>query len=484
MFKGIIAVLSLTLSIPVVGEEQRIDEAKLNAIEQLPIACDNYIKRGYTNVQACFPAVVGNRITDLDVKGLTVQQFNSLSWPVSARHVGLPDLKTKFDTTYDTYPVWQSWMTLNDFYVLDDKEDMTWFSSRSSIPQSCKKLVAGDEKGNSRLSEFLVKHKSVPVGPKVQVLTMDKTASGHRVYDEQKNKLKFQVYFNNVAYNSLLEYEDEIKLGGVKFKSGTFNGVNDSERGAIFVKAAWKILQEDNTDLHRTVSFVVNDETETCELELVGLVGLHIVSRDIPSNLANAYKGNLWTWSTYEYKHNSPTTTEFDDGSYLDSRWLFFSKEMSKEEIENQCFYGEKAKLSNYKVADKTSCVVNNPNIKPSVILSNDYGEFSDDFPVDPESPILNTVWKNYTPVGVQWSEGGVLMSTAKNKRTDSDDQPFLANNVLEPYTPLSGCSQCHTQGNKTQEGELRNEMMFLNDNTRRKEGWVDFNLLTIRKIK
>lgn len=456
-------------------------DGKLNLIEQLPEACGASYQPGYDKNQACFPSTVGNFITLPSVQGNSWRQFTSLNWMVEPNTVGLADFDYNLTGKNDTYPVWQSWMTLNDFYLSKGKDENTWFKSDSYIPKSCQKYIDKDVNGTSLLSTFLTLNSNVPKGPKIQVLTMEKTASNNSVYDRNNNKLRFQVYINNVAYADLLRDENKIASGGVQFQSGTLSfAQNIGRRGAIIAKAAWKVLdnsalvgeKKGTPELHRGIAFIVDeDDSNRCDLDVVGLVGLHIVSRAIDARVKcggdceRDTNVDLWTWATYEYKKNAPTITQFNNNDYKDIDWLFFDDSKDKLLISTYCLKNNVAELTKYSETEDSECPINNPRYKPSLLVSNEYEVING---YTPESMMAETVWNNYRMVGVQWNEKDQIKSSFNGGK--------LSNAVLEPFMPLSGCSQCHGE-NKNPNGTIRNQKIFLKNNSISKNRWSTFNL-------
>lgn len=491
MKKALLTILIMCYPTISIAANGLVSERNLAKIEQLPIACinDNYTILGYSKIQACFPSTLGNRVTDLVVKGMAVQQFNSLNWPVEEGRVGMPSSRLKKEES-DVYPVWQSWMTLNDFYLFTNKEESSWFDSTSHIPKSCEKFIAKNKAGTTALARFLKRNENVPYGPKIQVLTVDKTASNNKIYDAQGQALKFQIYINNVAYQSMLKYEAKIATGGVKFKSAVSGGSvigPNNERGSILIKAAWKILNEDKRKIHRALAFIVDEEDTTkCELSVVGLVGLHIANASIPTVMkdnkkeliASADPHNLWTWTTYEYKNNAPNITEFNHDKYREENWLFFDLSLNKDTLAQGCDKDkEGVKLVNHDPHSNSRCAINNPKMNPSVILSNDYGDLVNNYKAINSG---DSVWDNYRVIGSQWSEGGKL--NVSTKLPSGPDKTGLVNNVLEPFLPEEGCVQCHSKNRELKSGRFKNDLMFLNNKINNKENWIDFDLLMMKE--
>ncbi|TMO60129.1 hypothetical protein CWC19_21205 [Pseudoalteromonas aurantia] len=56
------------------------------------------------------------------------------------------------------------------------------------------------------------------------------------------------------------------------------SGVSE-KRGAIIIKAAWKKLQSFEYLKYHKSQALIKDEAGNCKLAIVGLVGLHVVSK-------------------------------------------------------------------------------------------------------------------------------------------------------------------------------------------------------------
>lgn len=477
MKKVLTIVCSVFLSFNLLAKSNTEQEQELAIVEQVPAACDYII--GQMRIQACFPTSIGNNLTLPSVQRSAYQQFYALNWPGTDNKVGFVDLNTELYESNDSFPVWQSWPTLQDFYVSEPSEPAQWFNPSSNIPKSCSALVTKNDGAKSALEQFIDANGDIPFGPKVQVLTLEKTAMNKVIKGQNGHRVKYQIYMNNIAYKNFVQQRAKFAKGEGEFSTGTYK--ISAKRGAIFIKAAWQVLKQKNTNIHRSIALVTDGGLNNCSLEVVGLVGMHIVHKSIPENISFVNKTNLWTWSTYQFNDNAPSIKQVNDNK-TQGDWLFFNEGvLTEQNYKEHCAFNSEQDLllQNYYKDKSGKCPINNPTTAVSNLVSNDLNDneytyvnrdaVADYFRKTDGEGSYPSVWKNYALSGVQWMQGYDIADNLGDKHSR------LANVVLEPFIPESSCINCHSsKKNKA----IRNDLLFLVNNTVSKQDWVSFNMM------
>ena len=229
------------------------------------------------------------------------------------------------------------------------------------------------------------------------------------------------------------------------------------QSGAIFIKAAWKTLSEDEKRsgrFHTALAFMFTPENgagTTCAGPVtVGLVGLHIVqkTKNFPA----------WIWSTFEQIDNTPP----DPAKPGPGPWSFFKAGATPINRKPVC----PTTLSpDCKDWQPTSSHLNDKTLGPTQAFR------SNPIPSSPNQPALadlnkaaqdalrqinpQTEWQFYQLVDAQWQTGPV---TATSLPVFPPGK--VANMTMETYTQSSSCMACHN-GARAVDKTTRSDFTF-----------------------
>lgn len=396
-----------------------------------------------------------NRQRDMDV--FSWQSFVALNWPSSK--IGTPDYQTIIGATSggDHDVVWQHWSATADIFDLAADKTPTW--GQQFVPALCRqstdykpgiKVLASVSKSDDFFEE------AFDSGPLV-----DQSGNFTR-YEIRINK----PMFDTVVQNALYTTAGQQAASSVSFSCGD-NSTGDE--GAVMVKAAWKILstQDDASRYHAVPAMVFtpgkyrSDGQDACELETVGLAGLHVVHKTVQQP--------QWIWSSFEQIDNVPDceaqNTFFTDPSALNSP---------------QCPDTVADQYSYFKSSGSTAC-----NAAPPPNSSG--SSYHLDKPAAPSrvcranaletsAPPVNqayqtllkainpvSVWQYYQLIGTQWNadiQSSCRLDTnyvkdntlPQYKIKDSSVGPTplpMANSTMEGYEQgTANCISCHASAN------------------------------------
>jgi hypothetical protein len=193
--------------------------------------------------------------------------FVYANWPALAGQRGVPDPSKKWGSAVPV--VWQTWKSSGEVYVNPDQTPLPW-----------------DQQ---------------PAGPPV---LMHGEIDGRSVLDYNQNPVMYQVNMNHAAFDylmqtSLYRFDKQEALRtivmppppGVAFPAD-----------AMEIKASWRILDPvtDRDVMNRYLTQRVQYYGSDCTAlnVIVGLTGLHIISKALPN----------WYWVTFEQVDNATTT--------------------------------------------------------------------------------------------------------------------------------------------------------------------------------
>lgn len=440
-----------------------MEEALIN---QLPTAtsCPGYqnISNKPFSILACFAATLGNNRTNQTLIRDAYRQFHALNWPVDGDTIGLPNYTVKSAEQADTFPVWQSWPTNHQ---VKHSDISNWDENAFTIPASCGYLFEQTSPGKgSKYTAFIKQYPAVPRGPKIEVLTNAVNPQDDTVVDIYAQAVRYQVYMNKPAFefskglSASLTDDVNYPVANEAFEQD--RNTQSAVRGAIFIKAAWKILQPEEFDHYHKSFAVVTSETaggvEKCELNVVGLSAMHIVNKNNPKNSgttgANPDQANKWSWATYEFVGNAPSYTFTEDGieeltensikPVLGDSWAFFKQDWTG--LREMCV-NEKGLWQQ----DLSSCPINKNGCekgksceKSTIVLHPSEQDINNltSYNNATMRELKNSVWKNYRIINNQWADMGYVKPEK------------LENPILEAFSKKrTSCSGCHKNANKTQ---------------------------------
>lgn len=280
-------------------------------------------------------------------------------------------------------------------------------------------------------------------------------------YEILVNEDEFEFVIDNKLYDGTTQTDTSFEDGK---DINMPEGINGGPVGPMELKAAWKILS-DNDDPSKYFSTVatiqdtkVNPENGypqpnggvymTCKGSAngicqrpVGLVGFHI---------AHKVKDNpQWVWSTFEQKNNVPIQGEADP-------------HVTYSYFKHDC--GDSVECTENTNPRELGLTVNTPNQVARYLASEEYGG-DKILPQDVNSQwqelLAGTVWENYELISTQWPTDPQNKTECNVSGIPSyqlpgcPTPPILANTTMETYIQgdrggpkfASSCIGCHQYG-------------------------------------
>ena len=366
------------------------------------------------------------------------------------------------DVDGDNVTLWESWPNEGDMFLPGGAAPPAWPAGdpppHAPLPPACQGKGADGERVFVQVGKqpivFEASLEPFESGPLVDV---------HGFY------ARFGITVNQPMYQYIVDHDLYSKAGQAAFSTAGrrvefpcgCDGDPDGEtcptagqQGAIMVKSAWKVLDtaagDDPSRFHKVDALVLNPATDgepaTCERTLLGLVGLHLVTK--------TQSDPQWLWATFEQVDNVPTRGHENELPPNGSGFNFFQ-------------------------ADCDDCnEVNvpppqpwNPRLQP-VASNADKSQVVRQIPITAATKDMNgevqgllggTVWEHYELVSTQWptdasGSDDTPPSAANNwcnalNPTDETGKPapaFLGNTTLETYIQgtvpqaSSSCTHCH----------------------------------------
>jgi len=294
--------------------------------------------------------------------------FVAMNWPEMPGQRGMPDESKRIGDPGIT--VWRSFKTSEEVFRSDGGDPGPWNVGESGSP------VRLDQEAKATRRELeLSEIKQVIGGP---------------LTDQHGNLTYYEKAANVISYDFIREK----KLYNIEGQSR--NGALVFPYGAIEVKAAWRIMTDDDDQTrYYTMPAVVRTNGADQEVT-VGLVGLHIITKT-----PNAPE---WIWSTFEQVDNVPRAAS-EKGAVA---WSY------------------------YKPGSTTP-----PNKETKPGTPTQVERLKRDLPdavnARWEGALRGTVWQYYQLIGVQYP----LRNPQPN---------MLANVVMETYIQSqSSCIDCHS---------------------------------------
>ena len=311
--------------------------------DQLACACDENQTHGANAlVTPCFRGDLDRQVsTQTDPFAFIV--FSALNWPKAAAR-GEADFAAnpgRTGSAPDFVTVWDSWPNTRALFRVDGGDPGTWSTALTPLPAPCQAIdLAGAQQAQAWAK--------VPSGGPVHVLDSFLNPDDDALIDLAGQPVRYEVMFNRQAFDYVTENRlwdpggltaylasDKANGGRLAFPMGHWTSTARS-RGAIVVKAAWKILDQGRDDpdhFHKAWAFVSPVITEgqvkpdACEVRPVGLIGMHIAlkTKEFPD----------WLWATFEHLAIAPTWDDlvedaefapgYDEPQSATTRWLFYT---------------------------------------------------------------------------------------------------------------------------------------------------------------
>lgn len=316
-----------------------------------------------------------------------------------------------------------------------------------------------------------------PCGAAGLVLQQFHQSDGSVLVDQAGNFVLYETRANAIAGNYVMAQGLDSAAGQGRFRDNG-SSISFPRQGmpSILVKTAWRpILSRQDGARYFTRSAVIHVRAEDsatgsalCLPIMIGLVGMHIVSRTESGN------GDEWLWSTFEQVDNVPTAANARDinSLYADDlfpggcaapaepvagRYAFFDPDCADCRV-NQPPEGS------WRWADKPPfarqdgvAVTRPPQIARCWKIFDSTAAMNDRW----RAKLSGTVWANYQLISTQWRGGPITPIFERG-----EVPRYLSNTTLETYIQTAregSCMGCHA-GATTTAGQPANFTFLLHD--------------------
>jgi hypothetical protein len=375
-------------------------------------------------------------------------QFDRFSWDTFVainRPVGFDRSLNgkKIGDDPDNLAIWELWKEDYEIFLEKGKEPAEWGAERqppSHFSEKCKQMFV--EKQKERRA----------VGRPLTVLEafVEPFDSGPLI-DQNGRYARFEILVNEVMFGYIHTNELYSKAGQEKDRENVVFPCGDKKKGkqgSIMIKAAWKVLTEDekkNGGFHTADCLIYTRACaerkieEKCEFRTMGLVGFHIVHK--------TQSRPQWIWSTFEHKDNCPTLGDSD----LTRKYNFFSNDQHPLLLAPNSPPPPPWDPTVIEPLSRRSQIKRMLPVTPKVKKLNKL--FQD--------ALGNSVWKNYQLISTQWPSSRQLEGCDPQQTAPVDiiafpAPQFLGNSTLESYVPgevvnvSSSCIECHANATMT----------------------------------
>lgn len=381
--------------------------------------------------------------------------FLAMNWPplpVNAANAaqkarGLADPAKKIgqgkdhETVWEQYqPNWYLFWPNNPPPAAQNGESFVAWNRQADLPAACgpkNDTLPANRKATKILSSL---SKMDPMPGVVQAI-------GGPLLDQEGRYARYEIRFSYETFNYINKNQFYLKAAQTPSTTFAFPTQEGNAPGAIFVKAAWKVLtaeEEASGRFHKTTAWMFTPQAVAADVNInatcvgpvpVGLVGFHIVQKTAGFPLQ--------IWATFEQVDNGP----FDPSQPGTQRWSFFNAQSTK--TPNQvpaCPHGSGVNCdwqptSTHRTdatggptqAVRQNPVPASPNNAEQALNQVNTAAVQALRQVNPDS-----VWQFYRLVEAQWQT-----SFAPNPITFFPPSR-VANLTMETYVQGSSCMTCH----------------------------------------
>lgn len=375
-----------------------------------------------------------------DFDELSWKTFVAINWPSMAD--GQPDLLQQPGAQKDNATVWESWREASTIFLAQGTAPAPWGgkTTPATLPAVCRDLL---KPGMRVLMQ-------VGKTPGLLSESVDPFDTGPLI-DQHGRYARFEILVNESMFKTIFDQKLYSKAAQQSAANVVFEcGSKDAKKvGAIMVKAAWKILSEDEENsgrFHTTEALVYTPPStdpkleEKCELAKVGLVGLHIAHKTVGAP--------QWIWSTFEHVDNCPTArTPSDRPAYS--------------------FYNKATPDAQQNTPPKRPwdpSVIEPPDRRAQIVRMTPIDEATQKLNVAWQGKLRdvnpNSVWQHYELISTQWptqpADDCDVEQSAPTNMSGAPAPQFLANTTLETYIQgqvpnvSSSCIECHLNATTT----------------------------------
>lgn len=380
---------------------------------------------------------LGDLQQDFDV--FSWDSFIAANWPPGPNGEGDPSKKP--GQNGDNPTVWESWIDTRNV-LLPGGEVPSW-GSTPAVPEVCR---ADYKPGMKVLRQ---------IGKTSNLLTAQiQPFETGPLIDQEHQYARFEIHVNRSMFDFIKAHQLYSAAGQQKFSGDvSFPCSTANQLGAVMVKAAWKILSEnDNPTRFHTADVLIYTPPstdppieESCVAKKVGLVGLHIAHK--------VNQAPQWIWSTFEQVDNAPDETAVKNGK-LASHYNFYKPNCT------DCLPVDTAPPRPWNPnlpGQKPSQVVRKDALPPFAVASAKTNNRIAQHMLAKISK--NSVWQYYELISTQWptKPGSAATCSADPVARFGNPAPqFLANSSLETYVQgtvpnvSSSCISCHANAAMT----------------------------------
>ncbi len=346
--------------------------------------------------------------------------FIALNWPAKPGIRGVPD-ETKKIGDYSgpgAKVVWGTWKTEGELFQAGLE-----FPNGSSLSGA----APSDEAPSADPRQTMV------IGSFGNFRDFNQAGNGRLggpLVAQNHTYVRFQVRLNPVEFDFIRDHFLDGRLKWPAADAPKLRFPNNS----IAVKAAWKIIKEEElpaaqSRFYTVDAMVLDPVSNTCKIEKMGLVGLHIVQKTL--------RRPQWVWSSFEQVDNVP-----EPGTAPPMGRRFSFNDPSKPQVLDPPIASPPISKSNPPLQNpRIMQVIRSKKIADSTRRTNE----------DYRALLKGTVWENYALVMTQWpkfpqpeEENGAPFP---GPFTGPDPMTNIANTTMETYfqkTASTSCMNCH----------------------------------------
>lgn len=494
--------------------------------ELTPAGTNGLIKN--PQVAPCFALspYTKNNSESLEPQFQSLQVFVALNWPASSRVHGAPDqIHAKqaalTSNNGDFSTVWESWASMDRLMETPSGAAPPWEDAGPGfLPWELARIEAFGRKFqdiglDERPYPRRLNYRSRPFSNELKLLK--KTHSGSSVEEIRPGlafspqslhwgEVLYEISMNHTAYeylrsNNLYATEGQIQFvrdsgqsrAAIEWPADAPANGSPAKRGAIFVKAAWIVIEEEQHKhmplgaspetirnvarrFHTTWAVIepkYEFENKTTRVRLVALAGMHILYQTLP------YGGSAsdWNWSSFEHVCNAPTLPAEFSSSPTPFKDLLNAPpacivDPARPESAAWNFFGAPDK--NCRAVETHAIATNFPLVYPHLQNTEESQLYLANMPVweqkprtclitvARESPLVHNAnqafAQHYFPdesrlsayrlVGTQWNLADPQPEADAGSCKNEDPflpVPCMANTIIEPYIQgESNCKGCH----------------------------------------
>jgi hypothetical protein len=390
------------------------------------LACGEDLPHPTPVISLAMPGEVDAPV-DPDVNAIAVfddyswRAFIAINWPAKAGTRGVPDEAKKIGDFSDsaTKVVWGTWKADYDLFQREGIEPTEWSSFDGFTP--CRDLSFEGSGHTMVLGSFLSFRDFNQAG---------NGRNGGPLIAQNHTYIRFEVRLNQVEFDYIRDRQlyRKSRLPGAAGPKLRF------PNNSVAVKAAWKIIKEDELPAahgryYLVDAMVIDPVTNTCKMQKLGLVGLHIVQKTLMRP--------QWVWSSFEHIDNVP-----DPGTTPPTGRGFSFNDPARPQVLDPSTAPPPISKSNPPLDNpRTMQVIRSKKIADSTRKTNE----------DYHALLRGTVWENYQLVVTQWpkfpqpeEENGAPFP---GQFTGPDPMTNIANTAMETYFQESvstSCMTCH----------------------------------------